>query len=573
MAAAESPDKNLTSARTRDGVEAEYQFGPFRLDVGQRVVFEGRTRLALTPKAVDTLRVLVERAGALVSTDTLMAEVWPDAFVEQGSVTRNISALRRALRGRAQIETTSKRGYRLVTAVQRLGPAGPDAQFAVLVGALKPVTPDASLDLMGRAIATALVTKLASVRGCEARLVDAATDRPPAADLVISGAIQLRNRTYRVSVEFHSRPNRSPVWTETLEHTSRHEGALEDAVSDELAGAAALWLSKRHRKLLARRYTRSPQAYHQYLSGHFHAAKRSEGGLKEAIRRFRRSVELDGEYALAYAGLAASYALFPMLAPVDAARYMPKARTAALNALEIDETLAEARAALAFVKWHYDWDWRGAEKEFRRILTFHARDVNARQWLGLLLAERGEFADAIAQATRARRLDPLSGSTRANLATVLLFAGRHDGAIREARGALTLDPRSARARFVLGMALQQQGRLDDAIREFEHALTLSPQYPAVLGSAGHAYARAGLKPKAVEILRRLDEMPHAGAACYAKAVTWLGIGETSQAFAWLEHARVARDFQLVLLRVDRRLDDIRGDGRFKALSRQIGFAG
>src|SRR5206468_367182 len=148
------------------------------------------------------------------------------------------------------------------------------------------------------------------------------------------------------------------------------------------------------------------------------------------------AIDLDPEYALAYSALASSYALLPMIAPVASASFMPRAKAAAVHALEIDDVLVEARSVLAFVKWHYDWDWRGAERELRRILKFEPEDAVSHVWYALLLAERGESTKAVAQARRAQALDPGSGSIRANVATVLHFCGRLGEAVEEARNAL-----------------------------------------------------------------------------------------------------------------------------------------
>ena len=321
--ALKNPDKNLTSVPHIQTAGTWYQFGKYRFDPHARVVLQGRERLPLTPKAVETLRVLVENAGSLVSTETLMNEVWPDAFVEEGSLTRNISDLRRALRSRTHIETVSKRGYRFVTPVRRYQVAGADAPWTVGVRPLQPASTHESLAGLGHAIANALVTKLSAIRGCAAHISGggggtsrgelAKVERRRAPDLLVRGTIQRRNRVIRASVEFVGAREASPVWTETIEHSLGGPESLEESISEELAGAVALWFSKRHRKLLAKRYTRNVVAYQRYLTGHFHASKRSEQGLHDAVRCFRESVELDSEYALAYAGLAAAYALLPML--------------------------------------------------------------------------------------------------------------------------------------------------------------------------------------------------------------------------------------------------------------------
>ncbi len=550
-----------------------YQFGRFGFDPEALLVMCGPTRLRLTPKAIDTLRVLVEHAGSLVSTETLMREIWPGSFVEEGSLARNISDLRKALGTRrginGYIETIPKRGYRFVSPVRKFAGQEKKGEWTVAVLPFQ-AAGRASVKALGLELSEALVTKLIAIRGCDARLVTDA-GKPHWADLVVGGEVRERNGTIRVHVRFSSKDGRSPVWAEAFEEQCRRSNALGDSIAEQLGGAVALWFGKRHRKPLARRYTGKTEAYQCYLRGHFHASQRSERGLKEAVRCFRQSLALDPEYALAYASLASTYALLPMLAPVEARSHMPRARAAALNALNIDETLADARAALAFVKWHYEWDWSGAEREFRRILRFHARDASTRQWYGLLLVEQGRFSEGIEQATRARRIDPHSPAICANLATVLHFAGRYDEAIKESRRALTLDPGSIRASVVTGLALERTGKVEDAIQHFQRALVVSPHVPYILGALGHAYGTIGKALEAARILRQLGGLPRATACSYAKCLVAAGIGQRRESLRWLETACDAREFQLVLLKVDRRLDSLRSDPAFRAISSRVGL--
>jgi len=349
--------------------------------------------------------------------------------------------------------------------------------------------------------------------------------------------------------------------------------AIEDACAEEFAGAVALWIAKRQRKLLAKRYTKNLQAYKLYLAGHYHLGRRSRAAVEKAISCFRESVESDPEYAMAFAGLAASYALLAMLGPVDAAKYTPKARIAALNALEGDETLAEARSALAFVKWHYEWDWRGAESEFRRILKFYPNDALTRQWLGLMLVEQGSCAEAIKQAARAHQLESKSVAIRANLATVLMLAGRGKHAADEAREALRLNPNSLRAHWVLARVLQADGEQDAAIKMLEAASKRALDSPMIPGSLGHCYATQGRKDRALDVLRRIEELSDQNAWAYARALTYLGLGRVPEALECLAQGNAGHDFHIVLLKVGRRLDEIRGHPRFRAIAKAVGLEG
>lgn len=497
----------------------------------------------------------------------------PASVVEPGSITRNIADLRKALGDRRHIETISKRGYRFVTPVQqsREQECPPLLEIGVEVFQLQ--SPDPSLDHLRKGIAAAIVSKLDAIPGCATHVVGEKTDigRHGDGTVNVRGFIQRSGSLIRVSVVIFDAGKITPVWSESLDYRLDELLAIEDSCAEEFAGAVALWISKRQRKLLAKRYTRSSEAYKLYLTGHYHLGRRSRPAVEKAISCFRKSVEQDAEYALAFAGLAASYALMAMLAPVEAMTYMPRARIAALNALEGDETLAEARSALAFVKWHYEWDWRGAESEFRRVLKFYPNDALTRVWLGLMLVEQGRFAEAIEQATRALKVAPESAVIRANLAAVLLFATRDRHAADEARAALRLDPNSLRAQWVLASVLQKTGEHAGAIDLLEAASKRAPDSPMIHGALTFCYAKSGRKDRALTVLRWIESLPEQNAWAYARAIGHLGLGHEREALSCLAEAKAGHDFQTILLKVDWRLDGIRAYPEFRSILEAVGL--
>src|SRR5713226_9760861 len=438
-----SPYRNLTFGRGGAVGRRWYVFGPYRLDPTAPVVLRDARPLPLTPKAVETLRVLVQSSGSLVSKERLLNEVWPGSFVGDGSLMRNISDLRKVLgqdaRGEEYIETLPKRGYRFVAPVEELKENDRPHQRTIAILPLKLLGRSPRDNYIGLGIADAVITKLSTIRECTVRPTTvvsgylrsqedpAAIGRQLGVEFVLDGAVRRFGNRMRVTVRLVTTASQTTIWAETFEEEASDISSFEESISEELAGALALSLSTEQRKLLTKRYTENAEAYRFYLRGRFYWGKRSQEGLRRAIQHFNRAIEIDGEYALAYSALAGSYALAPMLAPVPSCKFMPKAKAAALTALDIDDTLVEARSALAFAKWHYDWDWDwdGAKREFRRILKFQPHDAVTRQWYGLLLVEQAEFSEAIAQARKAQSIDPVSVSVRGNLATVLHFAGRY----------------------------------------------------------------------------------------------------------------------------------------------------
>ena len=562
-----------------------YVFGPYRLDPVARTVLRDDKPLAVTPKAVETLALLVENSRSVVTKETLLNRVWAGTFVGDGSLMRNISALRKVFAehgGPNYIDTIPRRGYRFNANV-RVESAEKSRRRSVALLPLRLLAGEVRGVAIGSAVIEATITKLSAVRECAVHPSGAITRHPdddPVAlgrelrvDFVLDGSIRLEKHKSRVSVRLLSTTDGAVVWAETLEERCDDIFAFEDSISDELAGALALILTNAERKLLVRRYTENGPAYQTYLEGRFHWAMRSQESLYRAINCFRRALDSDPSYALAYSGLACSYALLPMLAPVSSASCMPRAKTAAIQALEIDDTLLEARSVLAFVMWHYDWKWQEAERELRRMLKFEPGDAVSHVWYALLLAERGQFSDAVAQARRAQCLDARSDSIRANVATVLHFCGRYEEAIDEATEAIAANSVSVRAHFILGLAREQQGRMAEAVTAFETAVAVSRgRNPAMLGALGHACARIRNNDAAARALKALDEL-HPEVASLAKALVRLGMDDHSEALRLIRCACDSKEFGLVTIGVDKRLAPLRQSADFRKLLERVGLNG
>ena len=562
-----------------------YVFGSYRLDPVARTMLRDDKPLALTPKAVETLALLVENCRSVVAKETLLSRVWPGTFVGDGSLMRNISDLRRVFTehgGPNYIDTIPRRGYRFNADVA-VESAEKPRRRSVAVLPLRLLAGNQRDVAMGSAVVEATITKLSAVRECAVHTGGAIARHPdddPVAlgrnlgvDFVLDGSIRRQEQKSRISVRLLATPDGAVVWAETLEEPCDDSFAFEDSISDELAGALALILSNGERKLLVRRYTEHGPAYQTYLKGRFHWAMRSQDGLYRAINCFRRAIDIDPSYALAYSGLACSYALLPMLAPAPSASCMPRAKTAAIHALEIDDTLLEARSVLAFVAWHYDWKWKRAERELRRMLKFEPGDAVTHVWYALLLAERGQFSDAVAEARRAQRLDARSDSIRANVATVLHFCGRYEEAIDEATEVVAANAASVRAHFILGLAREQQGRMTEAVSAFETAVAISRgTNPSMIGALGHAYARSRKNDAAERTLKALDEF-HPDVTCWAKAFVHLGMDDRGEALRWLRCACDSREFGLVTLGVDKRLAPLRHLAEFRQLLERVGLHG
>ncbi len=558
-----------------------YQFGDFRLDARAGVLLRSGKPVPLRPKAVETLRVLVENDGRMVPKEELLEQVWLGSFVEESGLARNICDLRKALRegnGKVFIETIPKRGYRFAATVEVVEEAPLPNPRSIAVFPLTRLGTNRPEDDFGLRVGDALIARLetlrvyrvlptAEVEGALTDVHDAITaGRQLGVDYVLAGNVQELQGEMRIGVRLLDIHSGASIWAETLIEKLDDLDQFEISIAEEVAGAVALKLSAAERKLLTRRYTESREAYQLYLRGRYYWSQRSAGALKKAIALFEHAIAKDPEYAPAFSGLADCYSMLPMMAPLPASKYMPRAKSAALSALDIDETLAEARASLAFVKWHYDWNWAGAEREFKRLLQIRPERAVTHQWYALLLAEMGRSCEAAARAHKALRLDPGSISIRANLATVLHLAGRNDEAINEARQTLAADPTSIRAQWTLGLALEAVGQFREALTPFERAAELSQDMPAALGSLGHLYATIGKTSEAKTVLARLQGIH---GAAYSRALVHLALGARAEALEALEQACNERSFYLVLLKVDSRMVPLRCEPKFQVVLKRI----
>jgi len=560
-----------------------YIFGPYRLDPVARTMFRGDTPVALTPKAVETLGLLIENCGTVVSKETLLSRVWAGTFVGDGSLMRNISDLRKIFAEHGApnyIDTIPRRGYRFNADV-RVEAKDATLRRSVAVLPFRVIGDGARVSVVGQALVEATITKLSAVRECSvhpgggivrhAEADPVALGRAMHVDFVLDGSVRCEADIGRVSVRLLSVTDGAAVWADTLEERCDGAFAFDDAVSDELAGALAMILTNAERKLLVRRYTESGQAYQTYLEGRFHWALRSQAELYRAIECFQRAIDIDPSYAPAYSGLASSYSLLPMLSPVPSSACMPRAKAAAIHALDIDGTLAEARSVLAFVAWHYDWKWKSAEREFRTMLKLEPGDPFAHVWYALLLTERGQASAGVAQARRAQGLDPRSEGIRANVATVLLFCGRYDEAIEEANAVVASNAGSVRGHLVLGLAKEQQGRATEAIAALETAVAVSGGENAlVLGALGHTCARNG-QHDGVERAQKALHGLHPDVTSGARALVRLGQNDCEGALRLLHRACDSREFGLVTIGVDPRMAPLRQSVEFQQLLGRIGL--
>lgn len=384
---------------------------------------------------------------------------------------------------------------------------------------------------------------------------------------VLTGRVTQRGDTLTIQVDLVDTRDGSQLWGEQYTRKLSDILVVQQNISREVSEKLRLKLSGAQREQVAKRYTESTEAYELYLKGRYQWNRRTPDGLMKAIEYFQQAITTDPHYALAYAGLADSYNVLSTNAVRPPREAFPKAKEAAEKALAIDDTLAEAHSALAFIKTVYEWDWAGAEKEFRRALELNPNYSNAHYFYAFAhLLSMGRMGEADTEIKRALALDPFSLIINTNLGRTYHLARQYDKAIEQYRKTLEMDPNFPRAHERLQEAFEQKGMFQEAIADLEK---VNPDHGARLREA---YAKSGVQGYWQTRIDFDKESQQTYVAPYFTAVKYAALGDREQAFQWLEKAYEERDTWLVHLKIDPMLDGIRLDPRYANLLARINLA-
>lgn len=666
MAVMSSPEKRV------------YEFGPFRLDPAEHVLLRDGEAVPLRPKEFDVLLALVGNHRHVLTKEELLEAVWPNQFIEEGNLNRQISTLRRVLGDTSDepqyVQTVPKVGYRFVASVreivardavvvelrdqssdlvierhtvarivteedeakdvrdlepvfepaallttgkkerrisrtQRLAlsiagvllvsltlalvysrnlrkPRETNAAPLVRSLAVLPFKPIGTADddeYLGLGMADALITKLSGIREINTRPTSAvrkygAKDQDPVAagrelgvEAVIEGSVQRLGDQVRVTVQLISVRDRAPVWAEKFDEPYTNIFAVQDRISEQVAQALRVSVSSAEKELLTKHYTENSEAYQLYLKGRYFWNKRTGDGLKKGISYFNEAVEKDPSYALAYAGLADSYSLLSDYNELPPKQAYPEARKAVMRALELDEQLAEGHATLAFINTTYDWDWLGAEREYRRAIELNPNYETAHQWYAEYLSGMGRHEEALAEIRRAKEINPVSLIINAVEAWILYHARQYDAAIAQGQKVVEMDPNFAEVYEYLKRSYDQKGMFKEAISArqmrrrlggFDAEMTPALREAATATSA-RVYWQKRLEQEMEESKRELN-------TAFDMAEIYAQLGEKDRAFTWLVKAYEERYFMMMYLKVAPNLDPLRSDPRFADLLRRVG---
>jgi serine/threonine-protein kinase len=395
-------------------------------------------------------------------------------------------------------------------------------------------------------------------------------------EYILSGSVYWAeggSRRVRITPELVRASDDSLLWSERYEQVIEDIFELQSDLAGQVTERLGVTLLEGERAALTVRPTENVEAYRLYLRGRHFWNKRTEEDIQTGLGYFQQAVDLDPGYALAHVGIADTWIFrgwYSVLAPRET---FPRAKQAINNALQFDESLAEAHTSRAHIHLEFDYEWEAAEREYLRALELNPLYAVGHHWYGGFLSAMGRHEEALAQAERARELDPLSLIINTWIGLRHYFARRYEVAIEEYEKALELGPDFAPGHWHYGWALEQVGRYEEAISEAQRAIEISGGNPLYIASLGHAHAIAGDEEEARRTLDRLDqEATTRHVSSYHVAVIYGALGERDTAFEWLDRAYEERSPWIGYMNVDPRLDPLRSDPRFAALLRTARLA-
>lgn len=604
------------------------RFGPFEVDLRSAELKHNGSKIKIPEQCFQILAELVEHPGEVVTREELRQRLWQsETFVDfEHGLNTAVKRLRDALGDSAEtpryIETLPRHGYRLIVPVERTLPTATVISRASIRRRSVWLTVSA---LIGLAVAAALVSRLRllerfwpvkieslavlplenlSGNSDDEYFVDGMTEalitelgklhalrvisrqsvmqykgtsktvqqiaRELKVDAVVEGSALRAGGKVRITTQLIQANPERHLWSESYERDLKDVIALQGEMTQSIAREIRLSLTESDHQRLSQPRPVSPEAYEAFLKGNYFLSRNPQE-IRKSVDFFQQAISMEPGYAPAYAGLAVAYLNLGdrNLLPADEAH--EKARPLIKQALVLDDTLSEAHTALAGLL-DTDWDWAGAEKEYRRAIELDPGNARARNWYGMFLLEMGRIQEALEENRRALQLNPTSRAINAALSAKLTVAGRYDEAVQQAKAALEMDEHSAPAHFALGLAYTKKGMREQAISELKTAVALTPGYSGYRGVLAYSYGvfiQTSEACRVAEEIRQLVTRNSAGQTDLA--VAYAACGRNDEALQRLEQAYREHAYSLGYMKTDPTLEKLRPDPRFQDLLRRMNF--
>ena len=570
---------------------AEYRFGPYRFDADGRVLFRGSQDLGLPPKAADTLHLLLTHAGRVVDKAQLLDTVWANVVVGEGSLTRTVSILRKALGGedasRAYIATVSKRGYRFVAPLdQRTDAANADQRVMLLVLPFGNSSATRSYDYFSDGLTEEMIAQLARLNPAQLGVIARTSSmmfkdskrrvreigRELGVRYVLEGTVRRGRNRVRIAARLIQVSDETQIWAESYERSAGDVLRLQCEVAAAIANEIRIKLAPRAAERLQAAPEIPAAALEALLKGRHCLNQRTESAMRVSIAHFETALQHCPGCALAYAGIADANVMLACRGMVPAKETFRSSAEAARRALEIDPELGDAHGSLAHVRLH-DWDWVGLDQQFRRAIELAPSLAIVYYWYGEYLMSQNRPEEAIATTSTAQRLDPLSPVIRASLGMILYLARKYDRASEILVDAIETSPEHFLPHMRLGLIRIQQKQFPEAIRELKIATRLAEESTETQAALATAYAASGDRANAMRIARKLERtrgkryvLPYNIAKIYAAA------NDRMRAYDWLETAYEGGNPDLIELNSEPLFDCLRSGRHLTRLMRKIGWA-
>ncbi len=564
------------------------------LNTAVRKLREARGDSAEAPRYVETLARRGYRFIAPVGTRRT-AEVAHSANVDVASMlpspAERLSTSARRLLPFAIVVVICAAALVAYRVVPRLGPTTQSGwRLTLAVLPFDNLTGDADQEYLSDGLTEEMITELGRLEPTRLRVLARSSTwkykqadrdigrlrRELGADYVLEGSLRRAGERVRVTAQLVRIDDQSQVWADTYERQLSDVLILQSEVAEIVARTIAVKLTPDAQARLARARPVRAEAYQDYLRGRFFWYRRTEAALRQALGYFQKAIAADPGYAPAYSGLADSYSSLgasSIVGGLPPRQAMPEAKAAALKALQIDGTLAEAHASLAQVHLLYEWDLAACEREFRRALELDPNYTAAHHWYSHCLLALGRIDESLAESKRALELEPLQLVVGIHLGWHYLYARQYDQAIEQFGKTLELDPAFPQTQRYAAWAYLQKGMHPEAIAGLRAALNSLGRNPQIEGELGHALAVAGRRAEALAVLEGLRHLSATQyVSPYSVALVHAGLGDRDEALAWLDKAYAERSDYMPYLRLEPMLDGLRSDHRFAALVGRVGLS-
>jgi TolB-like protein/Tfp pilus assembly protein PilF len=572
-----------------------FEFGGYRLETQSGMLFRGSDRVDLPLKAGELLTALVQAEGSVLTREDLLRRLWPDTVVEEGSLTSQISLLRKVLGkgadGQDFIETLPKRGYRLAASVMHVAPmaTGTGAERSMLlVLPFDNYSADEKYDYFSDGLTEEMIAELARLSperlGVIARTsaMQFKSTKKSIAQIgtevgvthVLEGSVRRFGERVRITAQLIRVSDESHLWAQTYERGLHDVLEVQGEVARAVAREIRIQLTPHEQRRLDGENTRTmnSHAHELYLRGRHFWNRRTEEGIRKSIECFEAALKHDPRYAAAYDGISDAHTMLACRGMTPSVESFHKAKAAAREAVSLEPELGEAYASLAHVRLH-DWDWVGLENEFRQAVGLDSGYAVAHYWYAEYLMAMGRTAEALSRVEHSLKLDPLNSVINSSIGMIRYLAHDYDAALSALHRGLEIDPTHYVSHLRVGLVYLQKKLPIQAIDAMQKAVTYSDGSTEALAGLAQAHAVMGDRPIVQKIMQDICERNDKYVSPYNVARVYGAIDDKLRAFEWLERAYFEHNPDLIELTREPSFAGLHSDAKFRDLARRIGWSG